>query len=99
MNFFTHIFEGFYLDFKLLFIVLFLGIISWKVVSRFNGGEGLFFRWNLASFLRGGGGAPWERDISFNGGIFEKKSLDGEVASPIMHLPTIGNPDVETPDN
>ena len=32
MNFFTHIFEGFYLDFKLF--------ISWKDVSFFNGGEG-----------------------------------------------------------
>ena len=27
---FTHIFQGFQLDFKLLFIVLLLGIISWK---------------------------------------------------------------------
>ena len=30
-----NIFEGFQLDFK-LFIVLFLGIISWKGASRFN---------------------------------------------------------------
>ena len=38
MNFFTHIFHRFWPDFKILFIVLFLGIISWKVTSRFNGG-------------------------------------------------------------
>ena len=31
-------FQGFQLDFKLLFIVLFLGSILWKGVSRFNGG-------------------------------------------------------------
>ena len=42
MNF-THIFEGLWLDLKLLFIVLFLGIISWKGVSCFNGGEGVCF--------------------------------------------------------
>ena len=44
MNFFTHIFQEFYLDFKLLFIVLILGIISWKGVSRFSGvgGGGCF---------------------------------------------------------
>ena len=30
---------------RFLFIVLFLGIISWKGVSCFNGGGGLFFRW------------------------------------------------------
>ena len=31
-------FQGFQLDFKLLFIVLFLGSILWKGVSCFNGG-------------------------------------------------------------
>ena len=51
MNFFTHIFQEFSLDFKLLFIVLFVGIISWKGVSRFNEGVcysdwGVFiFKW------------------------------------------------------
>ena len=46
MNFFTHIFQEFQLEFKLLFIVLFLEIISWKGASHFNGGgEVLFFRW------------------------------------------------------
>ena len=53
MNFFTYISQGFQLDIKLLFIVLFLGIISWKGVSRFNRGGGLFFSWG-ASFLNGG---------------------------------------------
>ena len=33
-----HLFQGFQLDSKLLFIVLFLGIISWKDVLCFNGG-------------------------------------------------------------
>ena len=37
MNFFTHILQGFLLDFKLLFIVLFLEIISWKGASFFSG--------------------------------------------------------------
>ena len=65
MNFFTHIFEGFWLDFKLLFILLFLGIISWQGASRFNGGDGggsdggaFIFKW--------GGGAPWG-SIGFDG--------------------------------
>ena len=39
-------FQGFQLDFKLLFIVLFLGIISWKGASHLSG-EGLFFRGGL----------------------------------------------------
>ena len=39
MNFFTHLFEGFKLDF-MLFIVLFLEIISWKGASCLNGGRG-----------------------------------------------------------
>ena len=43
MNFFTLIFQGLQLDFKLLIIVLFLGIISWKGASRFNGGRGVCF--------------------------------------------------------
>ena len=44
MNFFTHIFERFWLDCKLLFIVLLLGIISWKGTSHFKGerGPGVF---------------------------------------------------------
>ena len=45
-------FQGFQLDFKLLFIVLFLGIISWKGASHFSG-EGWFFRGG-ASFISGG---------------------------------------------
>ena len=55
MSFFTHIFEGFYLDFKLLFNVFFLGIISWKGTSRFNG-HGSDGR---ASFLGRGGASLW----------------------------------------
>ena len=60
------------LDFKLIFIVLFLGIISWKGVSYFNGGGGLFFRWGGASFLSGRGGAPWGHRFWWRG--FQKKS-------------------------
>ena len=52
MNFFTHIFQGLQLDFKLLIIVLFLGIISWKGASRFN--RGFVFQMGEASFLSGG---------------------------------------------
>ena len=42
MNFFTHIFKGFLLDSKLLFIMLYLGIIPWKGVLCFNEGGGCF---------------------------------------------------------
>ena len=63
MNFFTHIFQGFLLDFKLLFIALLLGIILWKGVSRFNGG--ICFSDGGASFLSGRG-APWGRGIGFD---------------------------------
>ena len=52
-------------------IVHFVGIISWKGASRFNGGGGLFFRWR-GSFLSGGC-APWGA-ISFDGGGVQKKS-------------------------
>ena len=69
----THILEGFELDFKLLFIVLFLGMITWKGASRFSGGGGrggLAFRWG--SFLfRLKGGAPMG-DIGFDGGVRKK---------------------------
>ena len=73
MNFFTHIFEGFWLDFKLLFILLFLGIISWQGVSRFNGGGGgggsdggaFIFKW-------GGGGVPHGGASVLMGRVFEK---------------------------
>ena len=40
-------------SFKLLFTVLFPGIISWKGASDFHGGE-LFFRWEELHFLVGG---------------------------------------------
>ena len=61
MNFFTHIFEGFYLDFKLF--------ISWKDVSFFNGGEGggSCFSDGRTSFLRGG--APHEHQFWWDGGL------------------------------
>ena len=51
-NFFTHILQGFLLDFKLLFIVVFLEIISWKGASFFSGEWG-FFSDGGASFLSG----------------------------------------------
>ena len=61
---FSRILARFY---KLLFIVLFLGIISWKGVLCFNGGR--------ASFLsRGGrGGAPWRASVLAGGGGVSKK--------------------------
>ena len=58
MNFFTHIFEGFWLDFKLLFIVLFLETISWTGASRFSGegeGGGVF---QMGGFIIKWRGAP-----------------------------------------
>ena len=59
MNFFTHIFEGFQQDFKLLFTVIFLGIISWKGASRFNGaGYGAVFQMGGFNFKWGWGECP-----------------------------------------
>ena len=54
----------------MLFIVLFLGIISWKGASRFDGG-GLFFR--CGDFTFKWGCAPWG-GISFDGGGGLKKN-------------------------
>ena len=71
MNFFTHIFEGFQLDFKLLFILLFLGIISQKGALRFNRGAGGVFE--MRGFIfKSEGGVPHEGGISFNGGFSKK---------------------------
>ena len=77
MNFFTHIFEGFQLDFKLLFIVLFLGIISWKGGSCFNGE----FVFQMGGFIFKWGWHLMGEGISFDGGRggggFKKNSQDG----------------------
>ena len=50
--------------------MLFLGIISWRGTSRFNGG-GIIFQMGEASFLSVGG-APWG-GIGFDGGAGSKK--------------------------
>ena len=56
--------------------MLFLGIISWKGVSRFNGGvvfqmgEGFIHE---ASFLSGRRGAPWGEASVLMGKGFQKK--------------------------
>ena len=64
MNFFIYIFQGFLLDFKVLFTVLFLGIMSWKGASCFNGrGEGVCFSDEETLSLVGVG-------IHFDGGGF-----------------------------
>ena len=60
------------LDFKLIFIVLFLGIISWKGVLYSMGG--VCFSDGGVSFLGGGcamGG------IGFGGGVFKKNHKMG----------------------
>ena len=83
MNFLTHIFEGFLLDFKLSFNVFFLRIISWKGTSRFNGGGcfsdgvGFIFKWERGAPLRGIGfdGGGWGR--------FRRTLLDGGRQSKI----------------
>ena len=68
MNFFTSIFEGFQVDFKLLFIVLFLGIIS----SRFSGGRRIIFQ--MGGFIiKWGVGVHHGGGIGFDEGVFEKK--------------------------
>ena len=51
-------------------VVLFLGIISWKGASLFNGGEGgVFFRWG--SFIFRWGVHPMG-GIGFDWGVSEK---------------------------
>ena len=62
MNFFKHTFQGFELDFKLIFIVIFLGIISRKGASRFNGGEGCFSDGG-GDFIFNRGDAPWGASV------------------------------------
>ena len=91
MNFFTLIFQGLQLDFKLLIIVLFLGIISWKGASRFNDGRGACFSdWGRGRFI-----FKWEvctmGAITFDEGEGSKKIV-GWGASPSLPHPTIGNP-------
>ena len=68
--------------FQVVFIVLFLGIISWKGVSCYNGGGGLFFRWG-ASFLSGG--TPWGASILVWGGDFKKNHKMGGVGGGAPH--------------
>ena len=51
--------------------MLFLGIISWKGTSRFNGAGELLFRWRKDFFFKWGEGAPWG-GIGFDGGISKK---------------------------
>ena len=71
-------------DSKLLFIVLLLGIISWKGVSCFNSGGGDVFQMGGASFLSGG--CPWGASVLVGGGVFEKyRKMAGGT-------PTMGNP-------
>ena len=78
MNF-THIFQGFQLYFRLLFIVLFLGIIPWKGVSRFIGG---------IIFKCGGEDALWRASFLMGGGVSKKIVGWGGPHPP----PTMGNP-------
>ena len=60
--------------------MVFLGIISWKDASRFNGGGeegvvfqmGFIFKWKVTSWA----------GIGFDGGIFEKNQRMGEGAPP-----------------
>ena len=68
-------------DFRLLIIVLFLGIISWKSVSSFNGWF-VFQMGGGASFLSGGG-APHGRASVFVG----KGGKDFEKNCKILGMP------------
>ena len=71
-NFLTHIFQGFLLDFKLFFIVLFLGIISWKGASLFSGGGGEGgFVFQMGGFIFNWGCAPWGASFLMRR-VFEK---------------------------
>ena len=69
-------------ELKLLFIVLFLGIISWKGTSRFSGGRGCFSDGRRASFLSRGRMGRYQ----FWWGV-QKKLLDGRRTCPLMPPP------------
>ena len=60
--------------------MLFLGIISWKGTSRFNGG--IVFQMEGASFLSGAG-APWGASVLMGG----SKKIDGWGDAPPSHAP------------
>ena len=84
MNFFTHIFHGFSLDFKLLFIVLFLEIISWNgihvsmgVVCLSDDG-GFIFKWGEAH----GGHWFWGEGRGFE----KNRKMEG---APPPHAPPL----------
>ena len=64
--------------------MLFLGIISFKGISCFNG-RVVFFRWG-GSFLSEGVCSMGE-DISFDGGVFEKIVGWGGVHPPMPPPP------------
>ena len=87
MNFFTHIFQGFYLDFNLLFIVFFLRNhfgrlfhVSMGVVCFSDGG---------ASFISGGVGCPIGGRHWFLGGEFKKNRKIRGAPAPSMPPPPL----------
>ena len=80
---FSRILARFY---KLLFIVLFLGIISWKGVLCFNGGW-LFFRWGGGFIFNGGASILGKRVFEKN---YEMMRVHAHPPSP-----TMGNPGME----
>ena len=68
--------------------MLFLGIISWKGASRFNGG--FVFQMRGASLLSGGECTPWQGH-QFWWGVFKKNCRMGG-GPPMPPPPTMGNP-------
>ena len=70
--------------------MLFLGIIPWNSVPRFNEGEGGCISDWEGSFLSGGGGVPHEGASVLMRGVFEK---NGRMGGRHPHAPlTMGNP-------
>ena len=69
--------------------MLFLGIISWKGASSFNGG---------GVFQMGGGGFIFKWRVSAMGGIGSgvavgvSKKIVGRGGHPMPHQPSMGNP-------
>ena len=59
--------------------MLFLGIVSWKGASCFNGGGGGVVFQIEGGFIFKWGGAPHGWSISFDGGVFKKKCRMGGV--------------------
>ena len=85
MNFFTHIFKGFYLDFNLLFIVFFLRNHFGRLFHVSVGAVCFSDRGGGASFISGeGGGVAHREQHWFWGWEFKKNRKISGTPAPSM---------------